>query len=294
MTTLAKPNIRRIFVPDAGMVLVDCDLKGADAQIVAWESEEAAFKQALRAGVKLHQQTAEAFYGERFTSAQGDLGNKLTPKGRMYDDVKRATHGTNYGASARTLSANLGWSRAEGERFRYWWLSVQHPGIGEWHRRTEHALRTRRSVSNRFGYSIIYYDRVDGLLPEALAWQPQSTVAIVSFKSAIQIKRRFTFVQFLLQVHDSIVFQIPMRERGALGDIKRALDVEVPYADPLVIGSKMAVSTKSWGDLVEFNEAKPDEWLEEERRRRGGSDNEVLSKLAQSVHGVDEGQRVAG
>jgi len=96
-------------------------------------------------------------------------------------------------------------------------------------------------------------------------------------------------------VHDSIVFQIPMSERGALPAIKHALDVEVPYADPLVIGSKMAVSTKSWGDLVEFNEAKPDEWLEEEeRRRRGGSDNEVLSKLAQSVHGVDEGQRITG
>ena len=285
---MKRPNIRRIFIPDEGYILVDCDLKGADAQIVAWESGEPEFKAALRSGVKLHAVTAEGFYGERFTNAEGDLGNKLTLKGRMYDDVKRATHGTNYGASARTLSTNLGWSRAEGERFRYWWLKVQHPGIGEWHRRTEESLRASRSVSNRFGYSIIYYDRIDGLLPEALAWQPQSTVAVVSFKSALQVRRRFKFVEFLIQVHDSIVFQIPKEERAALPAIKKALDVEVPYPDPLVIGSKMQVSTKSWGDLVEFNEAKPDEWLEEEARRR-----EILPKLAEGVYGVDESQRVA-
>jgi len=261
-----KPSIRRIFIPDPGYILVDCDLSGADAQIVAWESGEADFKRALRTGVKIHKQTAEGFYGDLWRSAPGDTGNKLTPKGKMYDDIKRATHGTNYGASGRTLAANLGWSRAQGERFHHWWLQVCHPGIGEWHRRTEQSLRTTRSVSNVFGYSIIYYDRIDGLLPEALAWQPQSAIALVSFKSALQIQQTYPFVEFLLQVHDSIVFQIPMAERSALPSIRKDLDVLVPYPDPLVIGSKMQVSTKSWGDLIEFNPNKPDDWLEREKQ----------------------------
>jgi len=247
------------------MILVDCDLSGADAQIVAWESGEADFKAKLRSGVKIHRETAEGFFGDVWRNALGDTGNKLTPKGKMYDDIKRATHGTNYGASARTLSANLGWPRSTGERFHHWWLRVQHPGIGEWHRRTEHSLRTSRSVSNVFGYSIIYYDRVDALLPEALAWQPQSAIALVSFKSALQIKKKYRFVQFLLQVHDSIVFQIPFSERGSLADIRRDLDVVVPYPDPLTIGSKMQVSTRSWGDLIEFDPRTPDLWLEKEK-----------------------------
>lgn len=251
-----KPNIRRMFVPDPGFLLCDADLKGADAQVVAWESGEPQFKADLRSGVKIHKQTAEGFFGEKFLSAPGDTGNKLTPKGRMYDDIKRATHGTNYGASAGTIAAALGWPLAEAQRFKHWWLNVQHPGIGGWHRRTEHSLRTRRGVENAFGYSITYYDRIDQLLPEALAWVPQSTVAIVSFLGAKNLRERFPWIQFLLQVHDSIVFQIPLDKTKLLPQIQAALSVVVPYPDPLVIGSKLQISTKSWGDLKEFDETK--------------------------------------
>lgn len=250
--TIVRPNIRDIFEPDPGYILIDADLKGADAQVVAWEAGDEPMKKALKSGVKIHVETAKGFYGNAYLDATGENSNKHSPKGRMYDDIKRASHGTNYGASARTLSVNLGWPMVDALRFRHWWLHIEHPGIGKWHRDVEFSLRTTRGVSNKLGYRIIYYDRVDALLPEALAWIPQSTVALVSFMGATKLRKKYKFIQFLLQVHDSIVFQIPICEIASLLEIQADLDVTVPYPDPLIIGSKIQYSFESWGRLREL------------------------------------------
>jgi DNA polymerase I-like protein with 3'-5' exonuclease and polymerase domains len=55
----------------------------------------------------------------------------------------------------------------------------------------------------------------------------------------------------LLQVHDSIVFQIPIHrwgEASTLNTIKRHLEITVPYSDPLTIQWGIAGSETSWGD----------------------------------------------
>lgn len=247
-----KPNIKRIFVPDPGYLLVEADEQGADAQVVAWEADDQAMKHSLRTGVSLHNDTATKFYGDYYTYSKGDTKNPRTLKGRLYYDIKRATHATNYGVSARTLAVTLGWPISQAKHFITLWLHELHPGIGAWHDRAERELRLKGTATNAFGYSIRYFDRVDGLLPEALAWVPQSTVAIASFKGAVKLRKAFPFIQFLIQVHDSIVFQIPLSERSSLPEIKNALDIPVPYADPLIIPSKLSISETSWGDMAEW------------------------------------------
>lgn len=243
-----KPNVRALFRPDPGWLLVDADLSGADAQIVFAEAGEQTTIDRLRAGAKLHTETATAFFGERFATAPGDLKNKLTPKGRMYDDCKRAAHATNYGGGANTVAAAVGWSRADAGRFQRLWLRELHPGVGAWRDRVEIELRETRTTSNRFGYRIFWFDRIDSVLPEALAWGPQSAVAITTYRAAGQLRRAFPFVQFLLQVHDSLVFQIPIGERSALPEIEKALAIPIPYEPILVIPWKLAISTESWGE----------------------------------------------
>ena len=243
-----KPNIRALFRPDPGWLLVDADLSGADAQVVFAEADEQTTIARLRAGAKLHVETATAFFGERFATAPGDTKNKLTPKGRMYDDCKRGGHASTYGVRERTLSASLGLSMKEAGRFRDLYLHELHPGIGAWQARVELELRETRTTANAFGYRVFWFDRIDGLLPEALAWGPQSTVAITTYRAAAQLRRAFPFVQFLLQVHDSLVFQIPVGERSALPEIEAALGVDIPYEPALRIPWKLAISTESWGE----------------------------------------------
>lgn len=261
MDTPAKqfqlPNIRKMFIPDRGKVIVDADLAGADAQVVAWEADDAALKAAFRAGKSVHLMNGADLLGDRFTLAGGHHKDYGTTKGKMYDALKRFVHGTNYLGGAKALHANpaigpiFGWTVQEFQRNQSRWLDTLHPGIRRWHKRTERSLMESRSIRNAFGYRIVYFDRLDSVLPNAVAWGPQSTVAEVCFRGAMQLRANVPWVEMLLQVHDSIVFQVPIHRWGegsTLDTIRRHLSNPVPYPDPLVIDWGIAGSEKSWGD----------------------------------------------
>ena len=263
------PNIRKMFIPDPGFTIVDMDLSGADAQVVAWEAEDDDLKEAFRKGLKVHIKNSRDLFPEETK----DLSDEELKATRLYKEVKTAVHGFNYGASPKTIASRLKWKVAKATEFREKWFYL-HPGIPRWHRRLERHLqgrecwwcRTRqdelgsrcrecgrhlgRTIRNAFGYRRIYFDRIDGILPQALAWIPQSTVALVTTRALLIIEKEFPFVQLLLQVHDSIVFQIPFAYEGELPRIKERLDqIEVPYPDPLRIPWGIGKSRKSWGDL---------------------------------------------
>jgi DNA polymerase-1 len=245
------PQVRKLFLPDKGKILIDCDLSGADAQVVAWEADEKELKDAFRAGLNVHNYNGQAVWGDAYVP---NAKRVATRAWTMRDEIKRATHGTNYGASARTLAGTLGWTIREAEEFQAKWFSTR-PGIKRWHERTEFELQTTRTISNAFGYRIVYFDRVDGLLPEALAWKPQSTIGIVCAQGGTQVYKNLPWVEFLLQVHDSLVFQIPFHKftPSNLAIIKDHLDVEVPYPDPLHVPWELSASDKNWAECTKRN-----------------------------------------
>ena len=245
--TIALPNIRKFFVPDKGYLLVDADLAGADAQVVAWEANDSDLKAAFRAGLKIHIKNVRDLQPTECVG-MSDAQLKATDRpGGLYHNGKRRIHATNYGVHPRTLAIKLRTTIALEERFQSTWFNL-HPGIKEWHERTEHDLFTTRTIYNKFGYRIIYFDRIDGLLPKALAWPPQSTVALTCLKGMRQVERSFSFVEMLLQTHDSATFQIPLHREDKLPSIIKRFEVEIPYDDPLVIPWGVTTSAESWGD----------------------------------------------
>jgi DNA polymerase-1 len=239
--TVELPNIRKLFVPDPGYIIFDADLAGADAQVVAAEANDTALLQAFREGLDVHAKNAADLWGKAFTELPD------APRKRRRQQCKQAVHGTNYGASPNTLSSILGWSRREAEDFQKSWFNL-HPGILDWHKRVESDLRRDRTARNKLGYRIIYFDRIDSLLPEALAWIPQSTVALTCFRGALRLEETFPFIQILLQVHDSLVFQVPKDEAHRVKEFKEQLANPIPYDPPLTIGWGLAKSDVSWGD----------------------------------------------
>ena len=106
-----------------------------------------------------------------------------------------------------------------------------------------------RTIYNKFGYRMVYFDRIENLLPEALTWVQQSTVAIISIKASLQLTSQLSWCELLLQVHDSLVIQYPIAKASSVSEIKSALSVTVPYDDPLIIPWGLKTSRKSWGDV---------------------------------------------
>lgn len=230
-----KPNVRKWFIPDPGYTMFDADLQQADAQVVAWEADDDELKEIFRdPNTDLHNENAKVIFG------------KVTPHARVL--AKAGVHLTNYAGKARTLARTLGITVHLAEAFQRKWFSA-HPGIRDWQRRIERQLQTTRTVSNRFGFKIRYFGRVDQLLPEALAWIPQSTVARV-INEGLNNLEEHKDVTTLMQVHDSILGQFKHSFYPQRSEIRDALTILVPYDDPLYIGVDITCSRKSWGDCV--------------------------------------------
>ena len=231
--TLPLPNIKKFFIPDEGYVIADVDLDRADAQVVAWEADDDILKDAFRQGADVHQVNAD------------DIG--CTRK-----QAKAGVHATNYYVKAATLADTLGVSVADAQDFITKWFEL-HPGIKDWHHRIEARLKHTHTISNAFGYQRRFFDRYsEQLLREALAWIPQSTVAIIINQGMANIDEYLPWVDILLQVHDSLVIQFPKDKMDLRWRLKQEMLIEVPYDDPLVIPVSMQVSETSWGDCEDI------------------------------------------
>lgn len=264
-TSIVLPNVRKLFIPDPGYVMFEADLKGADAQVVAWEMDDDDLKKAFRAGVDIHVHNAEAMWGSDFT--------KLSKGTHAYDhkrqECKHTVHGIHYGCSPRTTAIQRGWLVSEAERFHRRWMSL-HPGVQRYHDRVRDSLAKNRTIYNAFGFRRVFFDRIDNCFTEALAWIPQSTVAINTYHGALQLEARYwpeqqrprwspgwkpgysnhPYEGILLQTHDSINPQFHLARVPLVDEIRKTLEVVTPYPDPLIIPWDLKRSTKSWGDMV--------------------------------------------
>lgn len=245
---LVLPNVRKLIIPDPGYEIYEADLAGADAQVVAWEAEDDDLKAAFRAGIDVHVKNAEDMWGSAFTCLSGHA------RYQKRQECKHTVHGCNYGCTPRTTAIQRGWTVAEADRFHKRWFSL-HPGIKtNFHGKVERNLNASKTVVNPFGFRRPYFDRPSLCFTEALAWIPQSTVAINTYLGAFQLEERIPEVVILLQVHDSLVFQLPKNTTRTAAEIRSALTVKTPYADPLYIPWGLKKSDKSWGDVTALKE----------------------------------------
>lgn len=229
--SLSLPNIRKLFIPDAGYTFFDMDLDRADLQVVVWEADDAELKVMLREGVDIHAENAKVL----------GISRQL---------AKSWVHGTNYGGKPPTMAKNCGITIHQAERMMKRWFEA-HPGIKSWHQRVETQLRSKRFVDNKFGYRRYYFERLEGILPEALAWIPQSTVACTINRIWMRVYDEAKYIQVLMQCHDSLGGQFPtVMLQSAMDDLKRLASIVIPYPDPLIIPVGIKVSNKSWGDVA--------------------------------------------
>lgn len=247
------PNIREIFIPDPGYTWFDMDLERADLFVVCWEAGDELLKTAMRLGVDIHLLNAFVMSGKEppdmleLVESHPKYPDHKGPMKHAREFAKTFCHGTNYGGGPRTMAGHTGRTIHEIDRAQKIWFGA-HPGIKTWHERVQKQVMSRRYVENKFGNRWYIFDRPDGILPEAIAWIPQSTVSVVINKIWENIHREAPEIQVLMQVHDSLPGQFPTELHDyCIGRLQELSKILIPYEDPLVIPTKISTSTRSWG-----------------------------------------------
>lgn len=238
------PNVRKIFVPDPGFTMFDTDLSKADLRIVVEESDATELRQMLAEGRDPYIEMAREYFRDPTIKKQRDDGSE-EPRYRTF---KSFAHGTHYLGTPQGLSERIGLLVHDVDRLQRWYFG-RNPAIKIWQERFKQEVAAKRYVENIFGYRRYYFDRVDDkLFRKAIAWVPQSTVAIYINKIWKRIHDTLPHIWILLQVHDSLVGQFPtFRKAEALRELAEASKIVLPYPHPLIIPVGVKTSEISWG-----------------------------------------------
>jgi len=252
-STVKLPNVRQLFIPDEGHTFFDVDLDSADIRIVAWDSECKEMIAMLEAGLKVYVEAMKEYYKDP----------TMTKHHAQYVVFKALCHGTNYLGTGKGLAGQTGLIVHEVEQFQKWYYG-KFPEILTWQNSIKDQVMKRKQISNIFGYRMLFFDRIEGtIFNEAVAWKPQSTVACIINRALVTLQKKFPPTELIVengipkkpkqfdclkQVHDSLTGQFPTEQKDYyLEEIKKAVEMPLPYRIPLTIPAEVHTSEISWG-----------------------------------------------
>ena len=198
-------RFKRYVRADTGYVLYGIDLAQAENRVVSYIAPEPNMINAFERGIDLHKQTAALIFGI-------DI-NQVTPDQRQQG--KMANHGLNYDLGYKSF-AELYDIPTDTAKFIVDKYHQVYPGIRHYHQWVRDELQKTRSLRTPLGRYRKFYDRWgDPLFKEAYSFIPQSTVAEKINRDGVlfiyQNQEIFYAVEQLNTVHDSLLFQIPLK-----------------------------------------------------------------------------------
>lgn len=285
-------DLRSVFVADPGMIFINCDLEQGDSRnlgALCWDVfvEEKGEQYAggyldLCESGDLHTQVSRM---ARPTLPWTDdpknnraIADQIFYRNYSYRDLdKRLGHGSNYLGTPVTMAKHAKVPKMEVEEFqRNYFRRV--PCIPSYHDYVRKEIAEVGSLTTLFGRRRRFYGRPtdSATIREAVAYSPQSMTAEEINIGMLNLFRSGR-VQLLVQVHDSILFQVPERDVNTI----------VPWAlealkAPLTLrrGRQFVVPTEAkvgynWGDASKENVDGSVKWKGSEMRKR----QEVSTRL---------------
>jgi DNA polymerase-1 len=215
-------KIRDIIIPEDGMMFTEADLKGADAMVVAYLSEDPVLIDLFEKGKNVHMFTATKILWTDMTEDQIKEEKKLCDsEGRdnesKYFIAKKVRHSGNYKGSKVTLSESLKCSQSQAQTYLNRFLNYS-PNLTKWHSEIEAKIKKDRTLVTPLGRKRFFLDRYGPeLMRSAVAHIPQDTVAHVLNIGLVRIYneicRTNKDINILNQVHDSILIEHPPEKK---------------------------------------------------------------------------------
>jgi DNA polymerase-1 len=259
-------EIRNYMLFDEGYIGYNVDLSQAENRIVAYVGPVPEMMRAFEEGWDVHKLTAAMIYSKPL--------DDISAEERSWG--KRANHGLNYDLGFRTFALYYEIDEASA-RFIVDRYHQAYPGVRQgYHQQVRQMLSTNRTVTNCLGRNRVFLDRWgDDLFKSAYSFIPQSTVADIINERGLtyvyQNQDLFAPVELLLQIHDSIVFQIPRsiplsHHASMLWKLKKSLETPLKWKlNQFSIPADIQLSTghmgKGHGGLKDVPKATSEEEL---------------------------------
>jgi DNA polymerase-1 len=247
-------QIRRAFIVDEGYTLLTADYSQFELRILAYITGEARLVEAFTREDDIHAMTAATLFG---------VGRKEVTKDQRRL-AKTVVYAILYGQSAFGLSQITGMSAAEAADFirRY---HETFPAIKGYVEKTLHQAREQGYVNTLFGRKRFFPDmhalshtERQALEREAINMPIQGSnadlikIAMIQLHHALQERGMGT--RMLLQVHDELVFEVPLTEleeasqlirqkmEGVAELLREFFHLDIPLRVEMKMGPNFSVS----------------------------------------------------
>jgi len=237
-------EIRRAFVAAPGHELLSADYSQIELRVMAALSGDAALREAFVAGHDIHSATASRVYGVPM--------DQLLPE--MRRTAKMVNFGIIYGISAFGLAQRLGIPREQARSLIENYFK-QYPGIREYMDRTIAEARRTGFVETLCGRR--RYLRDIGSANQTVRSAAERTaintpiqgtaadmIKLAMVRIAAALRERSLRTRMVLQVHDELVFEVPVTEKDAVQPLVLKLMTEaLPLAGvPVLVESGFGTS----------------------------------------------------
>jgi len=239
-------EIRKMFVPKDGCVLVDADYSQIELRVLAHIAGDKAMQEAFCGGVDIHTATASQVFGVPVES--------VTPLQRRH--AKAVNFGIVYGISEFSLAEDIGVSRYEARAYIDNYLT-NYQGVRTY-------MKQVVADAREIGYTQTLYGR-RRYIPELKSsnFNIRSGAERITLNTPIQgsaadliklamirvekaLNENFPEAQLLLQVHDELIVECPEAIAPQVANlISREMQVVAELSVPLIAEAKTG---KSWYD----------------------------------------------
>ncbi len=237
-------EIRKMFVPKPGCVLVDADYSQIELRVLAHIAGDKAMQQAFIGGVDIHTATAAQVFGV-------DVEN-VTPLQRRH--AKAVNFGIVYGISEFSLAEDIGVSRYEAKAYIDNYLN-NYSGVRKYMKDIVVSARESCYTQTMFGRKRYIpelkssnFNIRSGAERIALNTPSQGTAADLIKLAMIRVEnalnREFPEAELLLQVHDELIVECPEAIAPQVAElISREMQGVSELSVPLTAEAKFG---KSW------------------------------------------------
>ena len=219
------PIMKKHMLADIGYLLYEVDLSQAEDRAIAYIAPEPNKQKAYESGIDPHCQTAALIFNKA-PHLISDVPGSSSLGGGLFSERawgKRANHALNYGLGANKFSLMYEIPLAEA-KFIWEKYHQAYRGLDQYYAWVKNQLQQDRTLITPYGRRRRFLDRWgDELFKAAYAFLPQSTIGdhlnLYGLIPLYYEQDKFKHVELLNQVHDSVVFQIPI----ACGFMEHAL-----------------------------------------------------------------------